>query len=244
MNDTKATTGGGVPGKRPYNKRKRDEHKVEFTEALIDKLPTSKSHMDWWYDTKQPYLMARRLPGKPAEYLFRYTTPQRQANQALLNTKVPVFSRLGVMSLAGARKAAETLWVEMQAIEGRWRRSQGEIPHGHQLATEPLEHNKPAVENADYETLMNTLMEAYAQATEGKGKERHARGLHFEDQDMLQLLRRAGIGFGIGQACKKALEAQHRKMGEARIELLGAIVYLAGTVIYLDEVISKVGPDK
>lgn len=232
--------------KRGYIKRRgKAERQVEFTEEAIAKLPVSKNHMDFWHDTKQPHLTLRKMAkDKPAEFIYRYPPAVRAAYMSLLGSRLPTYHKIGQVSLEIARKQAEEILAETRAVEGRWRRTQSDIPAGRDLLKEPLDLNKPPVENPDYERLMNTLMEAYQQATEGKGKERHARGLSFEDQDMLQLLRRAGIGFGIGQACKKALAAQHLKMGPARAELLGAIVYLAGTVIYLDEVISKVGPDK
>ncbi len=245
MSDTKDNTTPAEPRQKRAYRRKKGEHHVAFTEEVIADLPVSANHMDFWYDANAPYLTARRMSAdKPAEFIFRFTPSQRAANLALLGVKLPTYQKIGVVSLANARKSAEEIWVEMSALEGRWRRTQEQIPTGDQLSKEPLELNKAAAENPDYERLMDTLMAAYQQATEGKGKERHSRGLSFEDQDMLQLLRRAGIGFGIGQACKKALEAQHRTMGESREELLGAIVYLAGTVIYLDEVIAKLGPDK
>ena len=53
---------------------------------------------------------------------------------------------------------------------------------------EPLFHSKldklsKAIARDPYSTLLNVLNEAYAQASEGKGKERHAKpGEKFEDQ--------------------------------------------------------------
>ncbi|CUW39694.1 conserved protein of unknown function [Magnetospirillum sp. XM-1] len=88
-----------------------------------------------------------------------------------------------------------------------------------------------------YESLQEVLAQAYAQAAHGKGKERHASGEPFEAQPMMAITNMVGIGFPLGQACKKAQEAA-RMVAEgqphrARAELLGAIVYLAGAVLAL-----------
>ena len=82
-----------------------------------------------------------------------------------------------------------------------------------------------------YESLASVLDEALAQAQSGKGKERHASGEAFEDQQICRLCREDGIGFATGQAKKKATES-HRLEGEFGVkELLGAINYLAAAVI-------------
>jgi hypothetical protein len=91
-----------------------------------------------------------------------------------------------------------------------------------------------------YESLASVLIRAYAQAAEGKGAERHAQGLSFDEQPMQQLIRLYGVGFALGQAAKKAQEAQRLPTVERQVsELLGAINYLAGAVIALERGGSK-----
>lgn len=89
-----------------------------------------------------------------------------------------------------------------------------------------------------YETLAAVLQAAYDQAATGKGKERHANDLPFHEQPMQQIARRRGIGFVLGQADKKSEEAQgllERGDLEAfRREILGAINYLAGAVVFAE----------
>ena len=89
-----------------------------------------------------------------------------------------------------------------------------------------------------YETLLDVLARAYEQAAAGKGKERHANNLPFDEQPMQQIARRRGVGFLLGQADKKSEEAQgmlERGEVEAAIrELLVVIVYTAGAVIYIE----------
>lgn len=89
-----------------------------------------------------------------------------------------------------------------------------------------------------YETLAAVLQEAYDQAATGKGAERHANDLPFHEQPMQQIARRRGLGFLLGQVDKKTEEAQGMlERGERaawRREILGAINYLAGALIYVD----------
>lgn len=86
-----------------------------------------------------------------------------------------------------------------------------------------------------YESLAAVLIRAHAQAAEGKGAQRHAQGQPFDQQPMQQLIRLYGVGFALGQAAKKAQEAQRLPTVERQVaELLGAINYLAGAVIALE----------
>jgi len=89
-----------------------------------------------------------------------------------------------------------------------------------------------------YESLANVLERAFDQAATGKGAERHADNKPFHQQPMQQIGDRRGVGFILGQADKKSEEAQgmaNRGQVDAAVrELLGAIVYLAGAVIWLE----------
>lgn len=90
-----------------------------------------------------------------------------------------------------------------------------------------------------YEKLALVLSEAYRQAAKGKGAERHANDRPFHEQPMQTIADRRGIGFILGQVDKKTEEGQgmiDRGENEAAVrELLGAIVYLAGAVIFLEK---------
>jgi hypothetical protein len=89
-----------------------------------------------------------------------------------------------------------------------------------------------------YETLADVFSRAYEQAASGKGAERHADGKPFHEQPMQKIAERRGVGFLLGQADKKSEEAQgmmeRGEHGAALRELLGAINYLAGAVIYME----------
>lgn len=88
-----------------------------------------------------------------------------------------------------------------------------------------------------YERLAAVLHAAYKQAAGGKGKERHASdGIAFEDQPMNSINRLLGTNHGhIYQATKKAVESQRLPRARAIAELYGAINYLAGAVIHLED---------
>lgn len=89
-----------------------------------------------------------------------------------------------------------------------------------------------------YQLLDDVLSRAYHQAAVGKGAERHANDKPFHEQPMQKIAERRGIGFILGQADKKSEEAQgmvERGERDAAVrELLGAIVYLAGAIIFLE----------
>lgn len=86
-----------------------------------------------------------------------------------------------------------------------------------------------------YEPLAAVLTRAYEQAAYGKGKERHANDDPFVNQVMLQGARRFGVGSLLFQSFKKSEESQRLPDDRAVAELLGAIVYLAGAVIVIEE---------
>lgn len=89
-----------------------------------------------------------------------------------------------------------------------------------------------------YERLADVLERAFDQAATGKGAERHADDKPFHQQPMQTIGDRRGVGFILGQADKKSEEAQgmaNRGQVDAAVrELLGAIVYLSGAVIWLE----------
>lgn len=94
--------------------------------------------------------------------------------------------------------------------------------------------------NENYRVLKDVLDAAFHQASEGKGAERHGNGgdIDFSEQPMQvisELLEtEAGMAY---QAIKKIREA--RKFPEferQKRELLGAIVYVAGMIIYLQRI--------
>mgnify|MGYP005857087689 CR=1 FL=1 len=85
----------------------------------------------------------------------------------------------------------------------------------------------------DYQSLRSVLCDAYEQAASGKGKERHGNGLPFEQQPMQTISGLLDSDRGMYfQAIKKIQEAS-RMDGEARDrELLGAINYVCGVIVF------------
>ena len=86
-----------------------------------------------------------------------------------------------------------------------------------------------------YTSLASVFQRAYDQAAKHKGAERHANDKPFHEQPMQTVANHHGIGFILGQASKKSIEAQgmleRGDPDKAIHELLGAINYLAGAII-------------
>lgn len=93
---------------------------------------------------------------------------------------------------------------------------------------------RPFETDVDYATLREVLDAAYRQAATGKGRERHARGNSFDKQHMQTISDLLDTDRGMAfQAIKKLTEALDLPTHEAREkELLGAINYIAGIVVY------------
>jgi hypothetical protein len=88
-----------------------------------------------------------------------------------------------------------------------------------------------------YVDLRQVLTLALLQASHGKGAERHGQDKPFDQQPMMQISRMLN-GSPVGcmyQAIKKTQEASRMDRGAAKRELLGAINYLAGAYLLLEE---------
>ncbi len=84
-----------------------------------------------------------------------------------------------------------------------------------------------------YEELANVLVEALNQAQAGKGRERHAKGMPFNDQPIMRMpaLQQDTKGLNY-QVCKKMLESENLAGLDSKVkERLGAIVYAAASII-------------
>lgn len=99
------------------------------------------------------------------------------------------------------------------------------------------EEDEAFIDSTPYFELARVLGLALQQASKGKGAERHAQGQRFENQPMLEISRMLN-GSPIGcmyQAMKKTQEASRMDVDAAQRELLGAINYLAGAYLLLEE---------
>lgn len=97
-----------------------------------------------------------------------------------------------------------------------------------------------------YELLANILTDAFEQASMGKGKERHGRGLPWHKQAIFTLGRQYGPGGTGFQAAKKIGEAmgmiERGEFEAAEREILGTIVYAAATVALVREKAKQIAP--
>ena len=84
-----------------------------------------------------------------------------------------------------------------------------------------------------YEELEEVFSDAFHQAAYGKGAERHANDLPFHEQRMQTISKTLESDKGMAfQVIKKLTEGLQLDHDRREKELLGAIVYLAGIVIY------------
>jgi len=91
------------------------------------------------------------------------------------------------------------------------------------------------IEDEGFKSLRVVLELAYQRASSGKGQERHATSVKFEEQPWHDIYKHHGIGFVLGQAEKKMIE-QYKLSNEQRIdELLDVIVYVSMGIIALGE---------
>jgi len=97
--------------------------------------------------------------------------------------------------------------------------------------------SQPSNTDEQYAPLRRVLSLALEQASSGKGAERHGQGKPFDRQPMMEISRMIGGPAGcFYQAMKKTQEASRMEPDAAKREILGAINYLAGAYLLLDEV--------
>lgn len=113
-------------------------------------------------------------------------------------------------------------------------KAQAILTGAHEFTTvKELPKNRFEMITEGYESLAAVLECALDQAAIGKGSERHAQDAPFDQQPMQKLIELYGVGFALGQAGKKMQESQRMDNAAAVRELLGAINYAAGAVVYL-----------
>lgn len=115
----------------------------------------------------------------------------------------------------------------------------GSIIEEDDLLNVPMSDYVVQLNAAGYEELARALEGAFLQASDGKGKERHANGKSFIRQPLLEISRMVGPGFPLGQVMKKSQEAyrmvENRASVSAIRELQGAIIYAAAAIVLLAE---------
>ncbi len=86
-----------------------------------------------------------------------------------------------------------------------------------------------------YTSLARVLEQALDQAQHGKGRERHASGEPFDQQPIMTIGAMVGSGYQLGQAIKKLHESQRLDPAAAKAERLGAINYIAASILALEQ---------
>jgi len=90
-----------------------------------------------------------------------------------------------------------------------------------------------------YNSLEVVMLKAYARASVGKGRERHADERNFENQELCNELRLIGPAGSVFQIRKKAGEVLRLSPEKAMPELLDIIVHAAACYIVLEEKIKE-----
>jgi len=85
-----------------------------------------------------------------------------------------------------------------------------------------------------YKSLQDVFDNAFTQASQGKGKERHADNKPF-DQQPIMWIEEHFKSFQLGQAIKKIHESQGLPLERAVAELYGAINFIAAHIIFLEK---------
>lgn len=92
--------------------------------------------------------------------------------------------------------------------------------------------------------LAKVLFDAFNRSANGKGQERHGRGLKFEDQPICSIPRMLANNGGLDyQIVKKLDESNRMDYERARKETLDIIVYAAAKIVMLDEANAKQPPN-
>ena len=86
----------------------------------------------------------------------------------------------------------------------------------------------------NYKLLQETLDGALKQASDGKGKERHADNQSYDEQPIMWI-EKYFTSYQLGQAVKKMHESQRLSKEMAIEELKGAINYIAAKIIFLQQ---------
>lgn len=234
--------GAALPRIRLGSRTARNTREVDLTEKYVTDMPIGKHDHQLIYDLGSHGLAVskvNRRAGVTVLYRSVLTTVQtRAAGKGDHGGYIPIGRNI---SLADARArnddiqkvlaAAEKLYTEKGIVSeldgfGQERMKNRDRPYKAKTVERFI--NQPG-----YQGLMEVLMEAYGRATSGKGKERHE-GEHpdFEKQDMMQVMDDFGPDFCFGQVRKKMIESKRMRKSAARNELLDAIVYLAGAIIW------------
>lgn len=222
----------------PYwNRLLANGHLIDFTPEEMAKMKISLRHHSGFYREKaNPFFAAHRV--SEDKYVYYLISGRMMINGAKLNGIQ--LNRYTILdgTLDEAREEAIKRHAKYSAMAVRKKRHvQMFYPVGGGDAIRVVDHLMTPGGKSDpnYEPLMSVLLDAYAQASSGKGAERHANGKDFIKQDLVSITQLTGIGGPIYQAIKKLVEGRALPNDKARKEFLGAIVYIAGAVVAMDK---------
>lgn len=157
-------------------------------------------------------------------------------DKGLCTVDVPWSHTTGRLTwLGGRRPLAELTGAEQRIIEAE--QSVLAVQANAEAAGAEYRKAVTLVPAPGYERLAEVFCAAHDQAAIGKGADRHANGLPFHEQRMQTISQLLDSPDGMAyQVCKKVVEGLGLPtLDRKRAELLGAINYLAGIVIFLED---------
>lgn len=207
--------------------------------------PTADSEYEWAYWNK--YTTVQGAVAAAAAQVSEVAVQLALGFHPLeaLRASAAALSRVAMLSGMSFEDCCEAAWLEIKDRKGRMVEG-GAFVKDEAPADAPQPVDSPTLrdqfamaeqpaEYEGYERLQAVFDAAMKQAAEGKGKERHANNLPFHDQRMQRISTLLDSPDGMAyQTIKKVTEGLQFTCPERReAELLGAIVYLAGIVVWL-----------
>jgi hypothetical protein len=154
-------------------------------------------------------------------------------DKVILKNNTEHYNRGDTLIITGVDVPLNELWVDDGKLCCPDKVKMADVALTPKVEPEPLQFD---LDDQNYASLLSVLGRAYEQAAAGKGKERHAQDQPFDEQPMQTISKLVGSADGMAyQAIKKIQESQRLPTTERQVaELLGAIVYIAGMVVYLE----------
>lgn len=213
-----------------HGKERRPNRIIDITDENVAKLPMEAvGGSDIYYDrTDTDFSVMIRRRGV-REYQLRMDRLRREACGITANT--PYVNLGKFATVAEAREAYVTTRDEvLRKVEEFTKTNVGSVMRRHKKnSPETSLEDRPDEIDPKYEPLLTVLMDAlhYA-ASEGQGRKRH-----FVDHDIMQVMDRVGVNYGLGEAIKNILATKHVGSGW-RNALLGAIISLSAAIVWRD----------
>lgn len=204
------------------------------TEGNIGIASASKEELECWskVPTVQVAVALAASTVSTVSHILTAHVPCQSLLAGAIRSTVDALALVAMLSEMNFEQCCEAAFEEIKDRKGRMVEGGAFVKEESPADTQPV---GLAGIPEGYEHLQAVFDAAMKQAAEGKGKERHANDLPFHEQRMqsISTLLKSPDGMAY-QTIKKLTEGLQFDCPERReAELLGAIVYLAGIVVWL-----------